>query len=103
MYWANENSRDKKNMKYFLQENFKMSICFTPACSIHENPIVVHAHGVNPVHYAIASIIGAGLCDEEITISFAKMIHRKIKAQETGTTFPFSTENLSAIMKMQFI
>ena len=59
-------------MKYFLQENFKKS-----------------------VDYAIASIIGAGLRDEEITISFAKMIHQKIKAQETGTSFPLSAEKLS--------
>ena len=40
--------------------------------------------------------------DEEITISFGKMNHRKIKAQETGTTFPLSTENLSAVMRAKF-
>ena len=57
---------------------------------------------MNSVNYAIASIIGAGLRDEMITISFAKMIHQRIKAQETGTTLPFSTENLSAVMKTQF-
>ena len=68
-------------MKHFLQENFKESTCFTPARGIHRNPIVVHAHEVNPVGYAIASIIGASLRDEEITISFAKMIYRIIKAQ----------------------
>ena len=66
------------------------------------NSIVVHAHEVNPVDYAIASIIRAGLRNEEITISFAKMIPRKIKAQERGTTFPLSTENLPAVMKTQF-
>ena len=57
-------------------------------------PIVVHAHEVNPVDYVISSIIGAGLPDEEITISFAKIIHRKIKPQETRTSFPLSAENL---------
>ena len=57
-YCANENIKYNKKMKYFLQENFKKS-----------------------VDYAIASIIGAGLRDEEITISFAKTIHQKIKAQ----------------------
>ena len=82
--------------------SFKESICFTPACWINGNSSVVHAHEVNPVDYAIASIIGAELRDEEIAIYFAKMIHRKIKAQETGTTFPLSAENLSAIMKTQF-
>ena len=63
-------------MPYFLQENFKELICFTQACRIHGNPLVVHAHEVNPADYAIASIIGAGLRDKEITISFAKMINR---------------------------
>ena len=57
---------------------------------------------MNPVDYAIALITGTGLHDEEITISFAKMIHRKIKAQETGTTFPLSAKNLSAVVKTQF-
>ena len=54
---------------------------------------MVHAHEVNPVDYAIASIIGAGLRDEAITISFAKMIHQKIKYQETRKIFPLSAEN----------
>ena len=66
------------------------------------NPILVHAHEMNPVDYAIASISVAGLHEEEITISFAKMIHQKIKAQETGTTFLLSAENLSAAMKTHF-
>ena len=50
---------------------------------------------------SIASIIGVGLHDEEITPSFAKIIHRKIKAQETGTAFQLSAENLSAVKKTQ--
>ena len=45
---------------------------------------------------------GAELRDEEITISFAKITHQKIKAQDTGTTFPLSAENLSAVMKGKF-
>ena len=58
----------------------------------------VLAHPVqNPVDYAIATTIGAGMRDEEMTISFAKMIHRKIKAQEPELTFPISAENLSAV------
>ena len=89
-------------MKYFLHENFKEPICFTSVCRIHGNPIVVYAHGKNPLDYAIASIIGAVLHDEEITISFAKMIHLKIKTKETGTIFPLSAEKLSAVMKTCF-
>ena len=80
-------------MKYFLQENFKEFIFFTPANWIHGNSIIVHAYEVNPVDYAIASIIVAGMRDEEI-------VQQKINAQvETGITFPLSAENLSAIMR----
>ena len=49
---------------------------------------------MNPVDYVIATIIGAGLRDEKITISFAKMIHQKKKKdQETGITFSLPAEN----------
>ena len=102
LYCANENIRDNKKTKYFLQENFKEPLYHIPIYWIQGNPIAVHAHEINPVDHAIASIIGARLHDEEITISFAKMIHRKVKAQETWTTFPLSAENLSAVMKTQF-
>ena len=44
----------------------------------------------NPADYVIVSIIRAGLSDEEITISFGKMTNCKMKAQETGTSFPLS-------------
>ena len=48
---------------------------------------------MNPVDYAIASIIVAGMRDGEI-------VQQKINAQvETGITFPLSAENLSAIMR----
>ena len=53
-------------------------ICFTLACWIHGNPIVIHVLEVNPVDYVISSIIRAGQRGAEITISFAKLIHRKI-------------------------
>ena len=64
------------------------------------NPILVHAHEMNPVDYAIASISVAGLHEEEITISFAKMIHQTNKS--SGTPFLLSAENLSAAMKTHF-
>ena len=43
-------------------------------------------------------IIGAGPHNEGITISLENVIHRKIKAEEKGTTFLLSAENLSAVM-----
>ena len=57
---------------------------------------------MNPVDYAIPSVIWTGLRDDEITISFAKRIHRKINAQETGSFFPLSAENVFAVMKTHF-
>ena len=65
------------------------------------NPILVHAHEMNPVDYAIASISVAGLHEEEITI-LQRWFIKQIKAQETGTTFLLSAENLSAVMKTHF-
>ena len=53
------------------------SLEFTPVCWTHGNPIV----GVNRINRV-------GPHDEEITISFAKMIHGKIKAQRNRNNFP---------------
>ena len=93
MYCSNEKIKSSEKMKYFLQENFKELVCFTLACWINGNPFVVNAFEVNPVDYVIATIIGAGLRDEKIAISFAKMIHQKKKDQETGITFSLPAEN----------
>ena len=41
-----------------------------------------------PVDYALASIVGCGLRDSEITLAFAQMVHRKLKANETKQEFP---------------
>ena len=94
MYCATKNIRDNKSIKYLLQETFTKSICFTSSGGIHENRTVFHAHQVNPVVYAIASTIRTGLGDEEITISFAKMMHRKMKAQQTRASLSISPENV---------
>ena len=42
----------------------------------------------------MASIIGAGLRDKEITLAFAKMINRKLKVSRTLKIFPLSAKNL---------
>ena len=56
----------------FSLTNFQDNLQFTPAHRIQENPIIVHLVEVNPVDYAMASIIGAGLRDKEITQAFTK-------------------------------
>ena len=81
-------------MKSFLLTNFRDNLQFTPAHGIRGNPIIAHSVEVNPVDYAIASIIGAGLRDKEITLAFAKMKNLKLKSQELSKNFPLSAKNL---------
>ena len=38
--------------------------------------------------------IGPGLRDEEIKVSFARMIHRKMEVQQSGTSLSWSAENV---------
>ena len=64
---------DNKKMKSFLLTNFQDNLQVTPTHAIHRKPIIAHSVQVNPVDYAIASIIGAGLRDKETTLIFAKM------------------------------
>ena len=45
-------------------------------------------HQVNPVDTTIAAIIAVGLRDKQITISFAKMIHRKNVFPRNRNNFP---------------
>ena len=42
----------------------------------------------------MASFVGAGLKDAEITVAFARMINRKITARETKMEFPVSLDAL---------
>ena len=52
--------------------------------------MMVHPKKVNPVDFASASIIGAGLRDKEITLAFAKVINHVLKSQELSKNFPAS-------------
>ena len=84
MYCSSENSEYKK-MKYFLQENFRESICFTRECWIQWIPPNCSSCTLNESFriHDIASIIRAGLRDKKIVIYSPKMIHWRIKARET--------------------
>ena len=57
---------DNKKIKSFLLTNFQPNLQLTLAHGIHGNPIIIHSVKVNPIDYAMASIIGAGLGDKEI-------------------------------------
>ena len=85
---------DKKVKSFFLT-NFENKLQFTLLThGIHGNPIIVHSVQVNPVDYAMASIIRAGIRDKEITLAFAKMINHKLRSQELSKSFPLSAKNL---------
>ena len=47
---------------------------------------------MNPTDYPLASLVGAGLRDAEITVVFARMINRKIKTREAKMKFPVSLD-----------
>ena len=53
---------------------------------------------MNPIDYALASLVGAGLKDAEITVGCSRMINRKIKATETKMEFPVSLDTLIKIL-----
>ena len=61
---------------------------------IHGNPVTVKSVEVNPVDYAMASMIGAVLRDKVITLTFSKIINHKLKSQELSKNFPLSAKNL---------
>ena len=56
--------------------------------------MIVHLVELNPVDYAMTSIIGAGLGDKQITLAFAKMINHKLESQDLSKKFPLSARNL---------
>ena len=76
-----------------VTQKFK-EVKVTPALGLHGSPLVIHASDINPADYALASRIGAGLRDADITISFARMINRKIKASKEKMEFPVSVDPL---------
>ena len=83
-----------KSLKKLIIDLVSNQICFSPSRGLHGSPLVVHASGVIPVDYALASIVGCGLLDSEITLAFAQMVHRKLKANETKQEFPISIDKL---------
>ena len=66
-----------------MSRNFRANLQFTPTHGIHENTIIVHSVEVNPVDYAVALAIGAGLRNKEITLALTKIK----KSQELSKIF----------------
>ena len=82
---------DNKKTKFFLLTNFQDSLLFTPG---HGIPIIEYSVEIKPIDYAMSSIIESWLKNEEITLTFSKMINHELKSQELSENFPLSTKNL---------
>ena len=80
-------------MKSFFLTNFQDIIQFIPARGIHGNLIIVHSVEVNPADDAMASIIGAGIKDEEITL--AKNHKPYVKVPRTFQKLSFIRKKIS--------
>jgi len=55
--------------------------------------VIVHSVIVNPCQYAVATMKGAGLRDDDLTKAFARLVHRKLKVSELQS-WPISPEEL---------
>ena len=92
IYCADGKVDGNKKMKSFLLINFRDNLQFKPAHEIHGNPKIVHSVEVNPVVYALTSIILAGLKDKEIILVFARIINHKPKYQALSKNVPSSVK-----------
>ena len=79
-----------KSLKKLIIDLVGNQICFSPSIGLHGSPLLIHASGVIPVDYVLDSIVGCGLRDSEITLTFAQ----KLKANETKQEFPISIDKL---------
>ena len=91
IYCVRKKADDNIKVKSFFLTNFQGSLKFTPGRGIHGNPKIVPSKEANLVDNAMASIIGDGLIDNEITIAFANIINHKLKYEELSTNFHLST------------
>ena len=66
-YGCNAIFTKTQHLKDLISDKFP-EIRFTPGIGLHGTPLVLHACDVNPADYALASRVGAGLRDEEITV-----------------------------------
>ena len=77
-----------KDLKKLITETFAEEIRFTLVLGHHGPTLIPHASDVNLTDYALASLVGTGLKDAEITVAFARMINWKMQPRETNTEFP---------------
>ena len=84
------------DLRKLITETFLEEIRFTPALGLHGSPLILHAS--DPSEYALAFLVRDSLSDAEITVAFASMIHRKIKATERKMEIHVSLDTLIKIV-----
>ena len=77
-----------KDLKKLITKTFPEEIRFIPTLGLYGSPLILHASDVNPTDYALASLVGTGLRDAEITVTFTRIIN------EAMMEFPISLDKL---------
>ena len=77
-------------LKQHIIANFEDEVSFFP-CGKY---LLVHPSDINPCTYSVATMHGFGLRDNDLTISFSRMIRRKVLEKESLNDWPMSPEDL---------
>ena len=80
------------HLKREIKEHFPDSLGFFKTGRY----VIVYSQFTNPCEYSVNTLMGKGMRDKNITLSFANMIKRKInqKIDETELKFPYSPKEL---------
>ena len=92
---STENGLQEPCIKYTYELKIKLQDRFGEQISFYKagRNLVVHSTSVNPCMYAVSTLKGAGLRDDDLTKAFANMIRRKLK-KESREEWPITVEEL---------
>ena len=96
-YLSTTNGLQESCIKYIFMMKRKLQDRFGDQISFYMSGrnLVVHPTSVNPCMYAVETLKGAGLRDDDLTKAFANMIRRKLR-QEAHEEWPITAEELIA-------
>ena len=92
---STENGLQESCIKYTYDLKSKLQDRFGELISFYKagRNLIVHPTSINPCMYAVATLKGAGLRDDDLTKAFANMIRRKLKKQ-SSEEWPITAEEL---------
>ena len=82
--------KQTSNLKKRLEQHFPGKIAFEKV----NNKLIVYPIDVNPCFYVSKTLEGSGLRDEDLTRTFARMVHRKLLSKERRMMWPITAEQL---------